>query len=51
MKFRLLAGFHVCADKTRPKISFSPETREEHKIFQDRRYKAGDIIETREEEI
>lgn len=46
MKFKLLAGFHVDADKSQPKISYLPNIPEEQKIYPDRRFKQGDIIET-----
>jgi len=46
MKFKLLAGFHVEADKSRPKISYMPNVPDDQKIYPDKRYKQGDIIET-----
>lgn len=49
MKFKLLAGFHIAADKSKPKISYMPNVPEEQKIYPDRRYKQGDVIETDED--
>lgn len=49
MKFKLLAGSHICADKSKPKISFLPNIPEDQKIYPDRRYKQGDVIETDED--
>lgn len=46
MKFKLLAGFHVDSDRTKPKISYLPNIPEEQRIYPDRRYKQGDIVES-----
>lgn len=46
MKFELLAGFHVDADTTKPKISYVPNVPDEHKMFPDRRYRQGEVFES-----
>ena len=46
MKFKLLAGAHICADTTKPKISYLPNIPEDQKVYPDKRYRQGDIIET-----
>jgi hypothetical protein len=45
MKFKLLAGFHVQADKTKAKISFLPNIPEEQRIYPDIRFKPGDVFD------
>ncbi len=49
MKFKLLAGNHIAADTTKSKVSFLPNIPDDQKMYPDRRYKQGDIIDCEED--